>query len=42
MFTDSAAGIRPIDGIVFIIIQFVSGILAILVWKYYIKKCARC
>ena len=40
MFTFSAAGIRPFDGIVFIIIEFFSAVLAVITWKYSISKCA--
>ena len=33
MFTNSAAGIRPIDGLVFIIMQFAGALLAYAVYK---------
>ncbi len=39
VFTYSDAGIRPIDAIVFIIIQFIAGIIAFIVWKYCKKGC---
>jgi len=38
MFTYSDAGIRPLDAIIFIILQIFASFLAILVWKYSIKK----
>lgn len=41
IFTYSAAGIRPFDAVIFIIIQILSAILAVIVWKYAINKCAR-
>lgn len=41
MFTYSDAGIRLIDGAIFILMQFIGAILAVTVWKYSIKKCAR-
>jgi len=41
MFTYSTAGIRPFDAIIFIIIQLFAAVLAFLVWKLYVSKCAR-
>jgi len=41
MFTYSDAGIRPFDGLIFIIIQFIAAAIAFVVWKYSIKKCAQ-
>jgi glycerol uptake facilitator-like aquaporin len=41
MFTYSAAGIQPSDGLVFIIIQFIGSSFAFIVWNFYVKKCAR-
>ena len=32
-FTYSAAGIRPIDGMIFIIMQIIGGVLAFIIWK---------
>lgn len=39
MFTYSDAGIRPLDGFIFIIIQLFAAVGAVLVWKYSIKRC---
>jgi glycerol uptake facilitator-like aquaporin len=39
MFTHSAAGLRPIDAIIFIIMEIIGAFLAVLTWKYSIKKC---
>lgn len=39
VFTYSDAGIRPIDASIFIIIQFIAGIIAFIVWKYCKKGC---
>ena len=39
VFTYSDAGIRPIDAIIFISIQFIAGIIAFIVWKYCKKGC---
>jgi glycerol uptake facilitator-like aquaporin len=41
IFTYSAAGIRPFDAVIFVLIQLFGAVLAFLVWKYYVSKCAR-
>jgi hypothetical protein len=41
MFTYSAAGVRPFDGFIFIIIQLIGAFIAFIVWKVFVKKCAR-
>ena len=42
MLTSSLAGIRPLDGIVFIVMQVLGALFAVLVWRYGIRKtCAR-
>lgn len=38
MFTDSAAGIRPIDGLVFIAMQIIGALLAYAVYKFMFCK----
>ena len=38
MFTYSAAGIRPVDGLVFIVVQFASAIVATIIWQYMFEK----
>jgi glycerol uptake facilitator-like aquaporin len=38
MLTDSLAGIHPVDGIVFIVMQFLGALLAVVIWKSGIKK----
>ena len=37
IFTYSDAGIRIYDAIIFIVMQFIGGILAVFMWKYAIK-----
>jgi glycerol uptake facilitator-like aquaporin len=39
IFTYSAAGIQPIDAIVFIILQFFAATFAFFTWKYVISNC---
>ncbi len=41
IFTHSAAGITPVDGIIFIIMQLLGASIAVFVWNKSIKKCAR-
>ena len=38
IFTNSAAGIRPFDGFVFIVMQFIGALVAYLVYKYFFVK----
>ena len=38
MFTNSGAGVRPLDGFMFIIMQIVGGLVAYLVYKMMFKK----
>ena len=38
MFTDSASGIRPIDGLLFIVMQFIGAFLAYGVYKFMFTK----
>lgn len=40
MFTYSAAGIQPVDGFIFIVMQFVGVILAVLTWRYGVVPCS--
>ena len=43
IFTGSAAGIRPIDAGIFIVLQLIGSVLAFLVWSQAIMKhCLRC
>ena len=38
MLTYSAAGIRPVDGLIFIAVQFSSAIVATITWQYIFEK----
>ena len=38
MFTNSASGIRPIDGLIFIAMQIVGALLAYMVYKFIFSK----
>ena len=38
MLTYSAAGIRPVDGLIFIVVQFSSAIVATITWQYIFEK----
>jgi len=38
IFTNSTAGIRPFDGFVFIVMQFIGALVAYLVYKYFFVK----
>ena len=40
IFTYSAAGIRVLDAMVFIILQFIASVLAVFTWKHVISKCS--
>ena len=40
IFTYSAAGIRPVDGLIFICMQIIGMVFAVIVWKYGIMKCS--
>jgi len=38
MFTYSAAGVRPQDGLIFIVVQLVSAIVATIIWRQIFEK----
>ena len=39
MFTYSAAGVNILDGLIFILMQFIEAVSAVFIWKNYIRKC---
>lgn len=43
VFTYSAAGVRPTDALVFIVVEITGALVAVVVWKYALKeKCTFC